>query len=140
MNSWPPLPSNGKSCTTRPGLPCSRNALAIELLVSHAATDGSCTKSIFSSHWDRQITQIQNSVSSSASRSNQLMKATPKAFASRLAPWRSNLNVFATTPCRGLSLSRRVQRCPAAKSLDFLDALGVKDVYAPKRKQGESEH
>jgi hypothetical protein len=31
---------------------------------------------------------------------------TPKAFASRLAPLRSNFNVFAMTPCRGLSLSR----------------------------------
>jgi hypothetical protein len=26
------------------------------------------------------------------------------------------------------------------KSLDIFDALGVKDVYAPKRKQGEREH
>jgi len=38
--------------------------------------------------------------------SNQSMKPTPKAFASRLAPLRYNFSVFATAPCRGLSLSR----------------------------------
>jgi len=37
---------------------------------------------------------------------NQLMKPTPKAFASGLAPLCSQFRVFATTPCRGLSLSR----------------------------------
>jgi hypothetical protein len=34
------------------------------------------------------------------------MKPTPKAFASRLAPWRYNFNELAATPCGGLSLSR----------------------------------
>jgi hypothetical protein len=38
--------------------------------------------------------------------SNQRMKPTPKAFASRLSPFRNAFSVFATTPCRGLSLSR----------------------------------
>jgi hypothetical protein len=28
----------------------------------------------------------------------------------------------------------------ATKSLDIFDALGVKDVYAPKRQQGERKH
>ena len=37
---------------------------------------------------------------------NQSMKPTPKAFASRLAPWRNKPSVFATSPFRGLSLSR----------------------------------
>jgi hypothetical protein len=37
--------------------------------------------------------------------SNLSMKPTPKAFASRLAPFRNELSVFATTPFRGLSLS-----------------------------------
>ena len=37
---------------------------------------------------------------------NQTMKPTPKGFASRLAPLRCNFSVFATTPCRGLSLPR----------------------------------
>jgi len=34
----------------------------------------------------------------------------------------------------------RVQSRPVAKRLDISDALVVKDVYAPKRKQGEREH
>src|ERR1700754_4358691 len=38
--------------------------------------------------------------------SNQSMKPTPKAFASRLALLRIEASAFATTPCRGLSLSR----------------------------------
>ncbi|SRR6266481_1872668 len=38
--------------------------------------------------------------------SNQTMKPTPKVFANRLAPLRNNFSVFATTPCRDLSLSR----------------------------------
>src|SRR5204863_5400793 len=38
--------------------------------------------------------------------SNQSMKPTPKAFASRLAPLRRKISLFATPPCRGLSLSR----------------------------------
>ena len=37
---------------------------------------------------------------------NQMMKPTPKAFASRLAPLRNKFRVFATDPARGLSLSR----------------------------------
>jgi hypothetical protein len=44
---------------------------------------------------------------------------------------------------RALFLSIAFHR-PAArlrqKCLDIFNALGVKDVYAPKRKQGESEH
>jgi hypothetical protein len=34
------------------------------------------------------------------------MKPTPKAFASRLAPFPNKLSVIATTPRRGLSLFR----------------------------------
>jgi hypothetical protein len=39
-------------------------------------------------------------------KSNQSMKPTPKAFASRLAPLRNKFSVFAMVLCRGLSLSR----------------------------------
>jgi hypothetical protein len=39
-------------------------------------------------------------------RPNESMKPTPKDFASRLARFRCNFSKLATTPCRGLSLSR----------------------------------
>ena len=35
---------------------------------------------------------------------------------------------------------QRVVKLSYAKSLDTFDVLRVKDVYAPKRKQGEREH
>jgi TonB family protein len=38
------------------------------------------------------------------------MKPTAKTFASRLALHRNEFSVFATTPCRGLSLSRQMYR------------------------------
>src|SRR5262249_24087991 len=42
----------------------------------------------------------------SAQASNQSMKATPKVFANRLAPFRNEVTALATISCRGLSLSR----------------------------------
>jgi hypothetical protein len=39
-------------------------------------------------------------------RPNHAIQLTPKAFASRLAPFRDAFGLFATTPCRRLSLSR----------------------------------
>ena len=52
-------------------------------------------------------------------RSNQSMKPTPKAFASRQAPLRNKPRVFATTPCRGLSPSPSRLAARAAMKKDI---------------------
>ena len=59
---------------------------------------------------------IESHSSSQRPRPNQSMKPTPKAFASRLAPLRGNLGLFATTPWIS---SRFPAYAPASASILF---------------------